>query len=320
MEMTFTKSSKNNDPAIMFSVIVPTHNSGNRLDSLIKQLSAEQTLKGKSYEVLIVDDESTDDTWTTVQRLSKQCLSVRGLRLAVNVGQHLATLAGLRDARGETCVTMDDDLRHPPSAIMSLLGECTTFGGEFEIVNARLRASASPTWRRLASAFMRWIFGAILGARSAKGYSSFRALESNVVKRLDGFKGPNFALDIPLQWVSQRIGFVEVDCGDFQTSRYSLRKLGGYAILTSIGYSKRPLYAAVTVGAALSTLSAIGIVAIIISTLIRGSAPPGFFTFSVALLSLGAVQVLVTGTLSIYFASIFDRILGRDFAHVAERT
>lgn len=305
---------------ITLSIIVPTFNAGLRLDALCQALFRELETMKVGYEVLLVDDASSDHTWDEVTRLCDRYASFRGIRLAVNSGQHLATLIGLRSARGKVRVTMDDDLRHSPSSIPALVESCTGCGGEYEVVNAQLSSSGMPLGRRVASWLIRSLFARVLNVTGATSYSSFRAIDGRVVERLDGYCGPNMTIDVLLHWVSGRIGFVEVTTGCHQTSRYSYRDLVRFALTTSLGYSKRPLYLTVVMGSAVTVLAMLLASAVVLTGLIGGNPPPGFLTTIVVVMLIGGAQMLMIGTLSVYFATIYDRILGRNFTPIAEYT
>ena len=103
------------------SVVVPVYNSGDILPELVRRLG--DVLHGTFgfFEVLLIDDGSPDRSWSAICTLAAQCHWVRGISLMRNYGQHNALLCGIRAAKYETIVTMDDDLQHPPEEIPGLL-------------------------------------------------------------------------------------------------------------------------------------------------------------------------------------------------------
>ena len=300
------------------SIVIPTFQSQTRIAQLATALISQGKAIGIDFEIIFVDDASTDQTWNEILKLSTENSLISGIRLAVNSGQHIATLTGLRAAHGDVCITMDDDFQHPPSAIPQLLVDCISFGGNQEVVNAKLTLTTHPTYRKLSSKVARVFFARLLGVKDATHYSSLRAIERAVIERLHAYQGPNLSVDVLLRWVSSRIAIVEVTAGTYTASRYSFRTLAKFAITSSIGYSKRPLYLAILIGCLLLSLSGIGLLSIISFTLLYGALPPGFLTLIGVITMIGGTQILLLGTLSLYFASVFDRMLGRSFGPIAE--
>lgn len=109
--------------ARFLSVVVPVYNSELILPALIQRLEPALAALAEKYEVVLVNDGSRDHSWKVVQELSRAFPWVRGINLMRNYGQHNALLCGIRAARFDTLVTMDDDLQHPPEEIHKLLAK-----------------------------------------------------------------------------------------------------------------------------------------------------------------------------------------------------
>ena len=107
----------------MISVVVPVYNSEQTLATLVSRIAS--SLEGHVFEILLIDDGSRDQSWQQVLRLAEGSPTIRGINLMRNYGQHNALLCGIREARGETIVTIDDDLQHPPEEIKNLLAGLT---------------------------------------------------------------------------------------------------------------------------------------------------------------------------------------------------
>src|SRR5262245_23849959 len=101
------------------SVVVPVYNGARSLDALAQRVGA--ALQGVDYELVLVNDGSPDDSWSAIEELVARDPRIRGLNLMRNYGQHNATLAGIRAARNEIIVTIDDDLQHPPEEIPKVI-------------------------------------------------------------------------------------------------------------------------------------------------------------------------------------------------------
>ena len=105
------------------SVVVPIYNGAATVDLLVERLTAALRADGRRFEIILVNDGSHDDSWTRIEALAQQSDVVRGIDLMRNYGQHNALLCGIRAARHEFVVTMDDDLQHPPEEISRLLAK-----------------------------------------------------------------------------------------------------------------------------------------------------------------------------------------------------
>src|SRR2546430_1153084 len=107
------------------SVVVPCYRSAATLPALVEGVHQTLATAVSGYEVILVVDGSPDDTWDVARSLARSSPVVRALRLARNYGQHNALVAGIRAARFDVVVTMDDDLQHPPAQIPVLLAALT---------------------------------------------------------------------------------------------------------------------------------------------------------------------------------------------------
>jgi undecaprenyl-phosphate 4-deoxy-4-formamido-L-arabinose transferase len=108
---------------IMISVVIPVYRASDSLFELVQRLEAVLSWREEVFEILFVEDCGADDSWRVIQELSKTDNRVRGFRMSRNYGQHNALLCGIREARGEVIVTMDDDLQHPPEELPKLLAK-----------------------------------------------------------------------------------------------------------------------------------------------------------------------------------------------------
>ena len=103
------------------SIVIPVFNSSNILNNLIKQIKFNLKFKEiKKFEIILVNDCSQDNSWNKIKELSKKNLEIKGINLSNNYGQHSSIFAGLKYAKGKIVITMDDDLQHPPSGLISI--------------------------------------------------------------------------------------------------------------------------------------------------------------------------------------------------------
>src|SRR6266404_186891 len=136
------------------SVIVPVFNSEAILPALMERLEPVLASLCSQYEVIFVNDASRDRSWEVIEKISASRNCVRGINLMRNYGQHIALLCGIRAARFETIVTMDDDLQNPPEEMHKLVSK---LGEGFDVVYGAAQSGRQGLWRQLASRITRFV-------------------------------------------------------------------------------------------------------------------------------------------------------------------
>ena len=106
----------------LISIISPAFNEKDNIFPLVKEIKKQlQPLKKYCYEIILVDDGSTDKTWQKISQLAKKDKRIKGIRLTRNFGQQAALTAGLDTARGKAVIYLDSDLQHPPSLFSKMI-------------------------------------------------------------------------------------------------------------------------------------------------------------------------------------------------------
>jgi undecaprenyl-phosphate 4-deoxy-4-formamido-L-arabinose transferase len=219
----------------MVSVVVPVYNSETTLRELVSRLAVVLPRTTDSFEVVLVNDGSRDGSWQTIVELAQAYSFVRGLDLQHNYGQHNALLAGIRAARGNSIVTMDDDLQHPPEELPRLL---TALTDDVDVVYGRPRTLAHPLWRNLASRLARFLLENVMGVEAAGHFSAFRAFRAELRSAFANFRGPILFIDALLAQSTRRFKWVTVEHRPRQgRSSYSLGKLVRFALRMFAGFS-----------------------------------------------------------------------------------
>lgn len=291
------------------SVVVPVYNSEATLRALHDRLTEVLAEVSLSYEIILVNDKSTDDSWSVIRQLSKESPHLRGIDLASNVGQHAALLAGVRAARNELTVTLDDDLQNPPEEISKLLHGLepavdVVYGAPTDTQQAWWRLVGSRTTRRLLS---RTSNGAVTEI------SSYRLFRTNLRDAFVGYDGSNVSLDALLNWGTSAFASVPVrhDRRQAGRSNYSLRKLAVHAVNTMTGFSTLPLRLASLLGFGIALVGIAILVYVITVRLLTGENVPGFaFLASIVSIFAGA-QMFALGVIGEYLACVHLRLMGR---------
>jgi undecaprenyl-phosphate 4-deoxy-4-formamido-L-arabinose transferase len=234
---------------------------------------------------------------------------VRGLDLARNFGQHNALLAGIRAARGEVIVTLDDDLQNPPEEIPKLLESL----GAADVVYGMPVERSYAFWRNIATRLVRASLRGPMGAQVAAWVGPFRAFRSDVRRAFDSFDGPDVSIDVLLSWGTSRFAAVPVEHREreFGQSSYSFGKLSSLALTMLTGFSTRPLRIASLLGLTSTLFGVLVLIYVFVRLLLDGNPVPGFpFLASLVAIFSGA-QLLTLGIIGEYLGRVHARTMDR---------
>jgi glycosyltransferase involved in cell wall biosynthesis len=200
------------------SVVVPVFNSGAMVPQVLKAIS--DALVGRTWEVILVDDGSTDNTWQQICALAGG--NVHALRLGRNYGQQNATLAGLSRATGVWTVTMDDDLQHDPALIPDMIKTAEETGAQLVYADFGKRHYSIP--RKIVRGFARFLI-TLSGTKYTPG-SSFRLLDATLRRQVSMHNGHQAYLDEIMLWHTQRLAYVPAVHGKSLMGRSRYRSGG----------------------------------------------------------------------------------------------
>jgi glycosyltransferase involved in cell wall biosynthesis len=222
------------------SVVVPAFNSSRTLPILTRRIFAIINDMGGEFELILVNDGSSDNTWEVIVDLASKHHQVTGFNLSRNFGQHNALLCGVRSAGFDTCVTLDDDLQHPPEEIPKLIEK---LDNGFDVIYGVPRTLNHGTIRNFVSTMIRWLGQTLFGIRRGKILSAFRAFRTSLRSSFQDFKGPYVSIDPMLASSTDRIGYVEIrhDARHSEKSNYTLRKLFRLSLIMFAGFHGRIL-------------------------------------------------------------------------------
>ncbi|MEK6731113.1 MAG: glycosyltransferase family 2 protein [Pseudomonadota bacterium] len=172
--------------ADMVSVVIPVYMSENIIYELYERLVAVLTGLNRAFELIMVDDSSTDNSYRTMQAIHSKDPCVKIIRLSCNHGQQYATLCGLRYARGGYIITMDDDLQNPPEEIPNFIKKIDE---GFDVVIGKIIEKKHPFFRRAASKLAQKLMCSILGKPQNLILSSYRGFSRRAVDKITKYEG-----------------------------------------------------------------------------------------------------------------------------------
>jgi glycosyltransferase involved in cell wall biosynthesis len=232
------------------SVVVPVHNSAATLAELVERTRSVLDRIARRHEIILVNDGSRDDSWPAICELATGRPGLRGIDLVRNYGQQKALLAGIRVARYEVIITMDDDLQHPPEEITKLLAELSD---SYDVVYGTFQQRQHGFWRDTLAHIARITIGTAMGIEHARDISAFRAFRRPLRETFGDYRSPCVAIDVLLDRATTRFTATTVhhDRRTYGRSGYSLCQLLGVALSFILACSslpvrplaRRPLYA-----------------------------------------------------------------------------
>ena len=301
------------------SVIVPVYRGADTLPELVSQLV--KTLDGNvaSCEILLVNDGSPDNSWEVITRLSHQVEQVRGINLLRNYGQHNALLCGIRQARGEVIVTLDDDLQNPPAEIPKLLEKLAE---GYDVVYGTPVHEQHGLWRDLASQVTKLALSSTMGVETARQVSAFRAFRTSIRQGFAEFHSPSVSIDVLLTWGAARFTAVPVAHNPRTAGRsnYTFRKLVRHAMNMVTGFSILPLQLASLMGFSFAIFGLLVLVYVIGRYLIQGGSVPGFPFLASTIAIFSGVQLFALGIIGEYLARMHFRLQDRPPYVIGEQT
>ena len=293
------------------SVVVPVYNERDNLAPLLQRTQPVLAAPQEDYEILFVDDGSTDDTAQRVQQLATADARVRLVRLARNFGHQAALFAGLEHARGAAVITMDGDLQHPPELIPQLLQR---WRAGYEIVQAIRRTSGDTSVVKRAGS--RWFYrtlSALTRLKVAPGAADFRLMSRDAVAAFLSCGERRRCNRALVQWIGFNYTEVPYDAEPRHAgrSKYSYRamfQLAGDAIFS---FSAWPLRLAGLIGALVSVGAGAYLLFVLWARLFTHYTQPGWTSTLAAVLILGGVNLIVLWILGEYVGRMYEEVKQR---------
>jgi len=291
-------------PGIGLSIVVPVYRGAATIGLLVQALSALRPDGG--LEIVLVNDGSPDASDAACRALlADATVPITYIEHARNYGEHNAVMTGLRHARGDYIITMDDDLQNPPEEVVRLYDHARK--GGWDVVYTRYASKQHAAWRNLGSRFANKVADWLLDKPKGLYLSSFRCMSALVVRAVAGYQGPYPYVDGLIMQVTQRIDSIEVRHLPRAEGRsnYTLKRLVRLWLNLATSFSLVPLRLAVFAGAAMAAIGTAGAVAVIAEALFWHETPSGWASTMTVILLVSGVQSLILGILGEYVGRTF---------------
>jgi glycosyltransferase involved in cell wall biosynthesis len=288
------------------SAVVPAYNSELSLPELVRRLEPVLREAAPEYELILVDDGSHDHTWQVIEQLVREHDWITGVHLMRNYGQHNALLCGIRLARHEVSVTLDDDLQHPPEEIPTLL-ERLNAGAD--VVYGTPAQEQHGLWRDVATLVTKFALQSAMSAPIARKAGAFRVFRTQLRDAFAGYDGPYVSIDVLLSWGTTSFDAVSVkhEPRTLGTSNYTFKKLVVHALNMLTGFSTWPLQLASLVGFVFTVMGTLALLYVVIRYLIQGISVPGFPFLASMIAIFSGAQLFSLGIIGEYLARMHAR-------------
>ncbi|SNT36510.1 dolichol-phosphate mannosyltransferase [Asanoa hainanensis] len=303
------------DPAL--SVVVPMYNEESVLPLLAERLRAALDGLTEPYEVVAVDDGSTDGTAAGLSGLRQRWPELRVIRLRRNGGHQAALIAGLLRARGSYVVSIDADLQDPPEIIPEMLALARAESLDI-VYGVRGDRSSDTAFKRLTAGAYYRLMRQLVGKQVPAQAGDFRLLSRAAVEALRDLPERSPVLRLVVPWLgfpSGEVRFLRAERAAGRT-KYPLSRMLALAAESVTSFSAAPLRVATWLGLLGVAVCGLLVISVIVA-FASGRTVTGWPSILVAVLFLGAVQLLCLGLLGEYVARIYTAVQARPAYFIA---
>ncbi|WP_066890380.1 glycosyltransferase family 2 protein [Clostridium nigeriense] len=294
------------------SIIVPCYNEEKMIELFyLEATKITNEIKGYSFEYILINDGSKDNTIETIRSLSKKHEDIKYFSFSRNFGKEAAILAGLRNSDGDYAIIMDADLQHPPRLIKDMLEKVEE--GYDSVSTKRIDRCGESKFRSFFSSLFFKFLNKISDIPIVEGATDFRIMSRQMVDSvLELSEYHRFSKGI-FEWVGYDTYWLEYISEDraLGETKWSYLSLFKYAIEGIVSFSTTPLRLSSIIGGIISALSFLYFVVTFLQTLIFGKDLPGYASTICLITFLGGIQLVALGIIGEYLARTYIQVKGR---------
>jgi undecaprenyl-phosphate 4-deoxy-4-formamido-L-arabinose transferase len=298
-------------PAPEISVVIPVFNEEDNLRELGERLIHTLTAMGRPYEIIFVDDGSTDRSWQLLTDLNEQySQNIRALQFHRNFGQHQAIFAGFQAAKGKVMVTLDADLQNPPEEIPRLVAKLDE---GYDTVGGWRENRQDSIFRRLPSQLVNSVMSRVTGVKLRDYGCMLRAYRREVVDSINQCQESSSFIPALANLFSHRVAEIPVGHAERErgTSKYSLFKLLRLNFDLMTGFSNLPIHMVGVMGVVIALLGFFLGLFLFIRRFFVGPEVEGVFTLFAILFVFVGLNTLGLALIGEYVGRIYREVRGR---------
>lgn len=303
---------------MQLSIVSPIYKGEKMLDELVRRITMSVTTITDEYEIILVNDQSPDDSWNVIKRICQEDKHVKGVNLSRNFGQHYAITAGLSLVQGEWIVVMDCDLQDRPEEIPNLYRKAKE--GGFDIVYAQRQERQDKFLKRLSSTAFHAVFDWLSGIKSDKTIANFGIYHNQVIKEYNKMPERARAFGSLIRYLGFSVGYQPVVHAERAegTSGYNFARLMKLAFDVMISNTNKPLKMAVELGLVMAVFSFVLALYNVFAKLFGVISVQGYTTTVFSIWFVGGILLMMMGVLGLYIDKIFEQVKGRQLFIIKE--
>jgi polyisoprenyl-phosphate glycosyltransferase len=302
----------------LISIVIPVLNEAGNLDALIARVSSVLGQFPERWEIVFVDDGSTDGTLAKLREHHARDARITAISFSRNFGKELAIAAGLSYVRGDAAIIMDADLQHPPEVALKFVEK---WHEGFDIVYGdRLDRHTEGMFRKLYANLFYRLFNFLSRSDIPSGAGDFRLLDRKAIDAMNRIKETSRFNKGLYSWIGFKSVGIPYQVADRAggVTKWSFRKLIRFALDGLTSFSTLPLRVWSLLGLAISLMAIAYATVILVRTLVYGADTPGFPSIIVSVMLLAGVQLISLGVLGEYLGRVYEEVKARPLFLVAE--
>ena len=298
------------DKQLDISIVVPVFNEVDLIEELLSRIKKVCEGLRRTYEIVIVDDGSTDGSYEKLKKIQANDNSLRIVKFTRNFGQQAAVLAGFRISKGDIIVQLDSDLQNPPEEIPKLL---SAMSENIDLVTTTHRKRLDSALRVMGSRCLLKIGQMLFGDTVKLNLSSFRALRRSVVKKIEVCKDRSRYMAVLMSWMGLPTAEIEVEHHERKkgNTKYSILNLLILSWDLVTGYSSFPLRTVTYMGMFGALLGFLMMAFLLFQRIVNGILIEGFVVLLAVFAFFAGVQLLSIGFLGEYLGRVHHQIQER---------
>jgi glycosyltransferase involved in cell wall biosynthesis len=289
---------------MMISVIIPTFNEAGNVKIIAQEVATQLKSLG-SYEIIFIDDGSTDLTLEEIKKVITANNSIKYISFSRNFGHQKALKAGLDYANGDCVISMDADMQHPPELINKLVEKWKE--GYDIVYTVRKESQETGFIKKITSKLFYKLINKISDIDIPLGAADFRLLDRKVVNELRLFKENYLFIRGIVSWLGYKQAGIEYDVNNrsIGKSKYTIQKMISFAVQGITSFSIIPLRISIALGFFISFFSFLYAVYALIDKFYFKTTVPGWTSILISVLFLGGMQLIFLGVIGEYLGKMF---------------
>ena len=300
------------------SVVSPIYRAENIVEKLVDEIQKVMEPLNVTYEIILVDDRSPDNSWQVMKQLSSNFPEVKSIRLSRNFGQHPAIMAGLSFAAGDWIVVMDCDLQDQPKEIKRMYAKAIE---GYDMVLAKRQKRKDGFFKKMSSIFFYSVFNYFSGISVNSEVANFGIYNRKVINSIIQINDYIKFFPLFVKWVGFRSFELEVEHNEREEgkSSYSLKKLISLALDTILSFSDKPLKIFTILGFSISMIAFLFGCYFMFGALTGRITEPGFSSLIISIWFLSGIIISTIGVVGIYLGKTFNQVKNRPIFIIDEK-